>query len=55
MSDLLTAVNRVGTAWDQFKVALGSFNSTEETQCGVCGDYHHSDQVPYVCETGDGI
>lgn len=25
-----------------------------EFQCPVCGDYHEEDNVPLMCETGDG-
>lgn len=25
-----------------------------EFQCDICGDYHESDDVPRMCETGDG-
>ena len=26
-----------------------------ERQCGVCGDSHRSDEVPYACETGNDV
>ena len=26
-----------------------------ERQCDICGDYHRDDEVPYACETGDGV
>lgn len=25
-----------------------------EFQCDICGDHHESDDVPRMCETGDG-
>lgn len=28
-------------------------NKVQESQCGVCGDYH-PDRVPHSCQTGDG-
>lgn len=26
----------------------------EEIHCGICGEYHHVDSIPFTCETGDG-
>jgi len=26
-----------------------------EVHCGICGDYHPADAIPFTCETGDGV
>ncbi len=27
----------------------------EEIHCGICGEYHRTDSIPFTCETGDGV
>lgn len=26
-----------------------------EIECQVCGDHHRTDEIPFTCETGDGL
>ena len=28
--------------------------TTEENNCGICGDWHEEENVPLSCQTGDG-
>lgn len=35
--------------------AITAAMGIEPEQCNVCGDYHEPGEVPFTCETGDGL
>lgn len=56
MNHDLSALNQVREAMGFRRVAVQKDNVVYpvEFQCDICGDYHESDDVPRMCETGDG-
>lgn len=39
-----------------FSTSSGAYMVREdEIKCDICGDLHRTDNIPYSCETGDGI
>jgi hypothetical protein len=34
---------------------LAALAEDDIESCGICGDHHEPDRVPYPCQTGDGV
>jgi len=45
---------------DEFKAAINNFAELLDLtdaiiSCDICGDCHNINEVPFVCQTGDGV